>query len=176
MKKFVLYVALAVFVAGCSDDGNYYPGGGGDDPVIPVTMVGIETINIDNSGEFPIASVSQIKKEAYMVGIRWTTNFSLNPNDVITGPIQLGQQTHSSLANRYSKRIIANSQFDEYISSGTNISSLFKAIEKNYLPDNIDEGFVLLVPPAPGVHSFRVEYLEGGSVKFFHITQPITFY
>jgi len=141
-------------------------------------LVGIETSNIDNAGELPKISNSPIKKEAYMIGIKWITEHTPSPeyDRFITGPIYEGEQLYSELGNRYSKAIKCNTQFNANIAAGEYISKFFKEIDKKYLPDDIDEGFVLLVAPDTGTHSFRVEYYEGYEMKFFHDTQPIKFY
>jgi hypothetical protein len=148
------------------------------DPVIPVSLVDIEVVNIDNSGELPVISASPIKKEAYMVGIKWITDYDLSDDDdkFITDVIQKGEQTYSSLSRNYSKAIKCNTPFNANIPAGKYVSKFFKEINSNYLPTGIDEGFVLLVAPDPGEHSFRVEYYEGDVLKFFHDTPTIIFY
>jgi len=173
MKNLLLFIVIAAFITGCSTQNS-----GWDDPVIPVSLVGIEAVNIDNSGEFPVVSVSPIKKEAYMVGIRWITDNALSDNDdmFITGSIQKGEHTYNSLSDKYSKAIKCNDQFNVDIPAGKYVSKFFKEINKNYLPAGVDEGFVLLVAPDPGEHSFRVEYYEGNTLKFYHDTPPINFY
>ena len=175
MKKLftITLFAIIITILGCSKaDESWY------DPVIPVSLVGIETVNIDNSGELPAISNSPIKKEAYMVGIKWITEHT--PSDeydkFITGPINRGEHLYNDLSNRYSKAIKCNTQFNATIDSGKYVSKFFKEIDGKYLPAEIDEGYVLLVAPDPGIHSFRVEYYEGYELKFFHDTQPIKFY
>jgi hypothetical protein len=168
MKKYLLWIACAVVVAGCKADDK-----GWNDSVIPVSLVGIQAVNIDNSGEFPILATDSIIKEAYMVGIRWITDHITSANDYITGPIQWGDQTYESLSDKYTKRIWTNNQFNSSTPAGSNISSFFKEINRNYLPPDMDEGFVLLVAPTPGVHSFRVEYWLGGTLAFFYDTESI---
>ena len=165
-------IAIMILFCGCKKDSSWY------DPVIPVSMVGIETVNIDNSGEFPIVSNYPIKKEAYMVGIQWITEHTPSEEDdkFITGPISRGEQLYSELGNRYSKAIKCNTQFNATIPAGKYVSKFFKEIDGKYLPAEIDEGFVLLVAPDTGVHSFRVEYYERNQLVFFHDTQPIRFY
>jgi len=172
MRKIFLFITLAIAVMGCKKDE-----GGWNDSVIPVSLVDIEVVNIDNSGEFPIVSALSIKKEAYMVGIRWITDYAIGDDDkFITGAIEKGEQTFSSLGDKYLKAIKCNTQFNSTIPAGTYVSKFFKEIDKNYLPADINEGFVLLVAPDPGEHSFRVEYYEGNTLKFFHDTQIINFY
>jgi len=173
MKKLLfLFIPFAIAIMGCQKEAlNVF------EPVIPVSLVDIEAVNIDNSGEFPTVSASSIKKEAYMVGIRWVTDYVIGDDDkFITGAIRKGQQTYSSLGNKYSKAIKCNNQFNANIPAGTYVSKFFKEIDKDYLPADINEGFVLLVAPDPGEHSFRVEYYEGNTLRFFHDTPIINFY
>ena len=175
MKKKLLLIFLVVAMLSCAveDVGDNW-----NDPVIPVSLVGIEAINIDNSGEFPMVSNISIKKEAYMIGIKWITeNMPSSEDDkFITGPIKEGQHLHSALGDRYSKAIKCNTQFSANIPAGSYVSKFFKEIDRKYLPVDADEGFVLLVAPDPGQHSFRVEYYMGEELKFFHDTPLIDFY
>ncbi|GHV58903.1 hypothetical protein FACS1894182_12160 [Bacteroidia bacterium] len=147
-------------------------------PVIPVSLKGIEAINIDNSGEKPVVSNLPVKKEAYMVGIKWITdNVPVDEEDkFITGPIERGNQRYSSVADNYSKAIKCNTPFNSDIPAGKYVSKFFKEINRNYLPVDVDEGFVLLVAPDPGEHSFRVEYYQGNELKFFYDTPLIQFF
>jgi len=170
MRKSFLITTLAVVLLGCSPFHGWY------DPVIPVSLVGIQAVNIDNSGEFPIVSVSPIKKEAYMIGVRWITEHTTSEDDFITGPIRQGQRTPDRVSDQFRKRIIAITPFGPSIPAGSNVSSFFKEISRHFLPAGIDEGFVLLVAPTPGEHSFRIEYHKGGELKFYYYTQPVIFY
>jgi len=171
MKKSFLFIAFAIVVAGCTKDGW-------EGSVIPVSLKNIEAVNIDNSGELPFVSALPIKKEAYMVGIRWITDNAPTDDDdkFITGPIQRGEQLYSSLSDKYRKAIKCNTQFNANTPADTYVSKFFKEIDRNYLPSDIDEGFVLLVAPDPGEHSFRVEYYEGNNLVFFHDTPLINFF
>jgi hypothetical protein len=171
MKRIILYAVSAIVVAGCSKEKEP-----GMDSVIPVSLVGIEAVNIDNSGEFPRITVSSVPKDAYMIGIKWVTNYVVTTNDkFITGPIQRGDQVYGSWASRYQRAIKCNTDFGYGIEAGEYVSKFFKEINSNYLPMGIDEGFVLLAPPDPGEHSFRVEFYEGTVLKFYYDTQPIIF-
>jgi hypothetical protein len=172
MKSLIKLILLVAIITGCSiNDGL-------DEPVIPVSLKGIEAVNIDNSGEFPAVSNSPVKKEAYMVGIKWITDNTPSDEDdkFITGPSQEGQQRYGSVADNYLKAIKCNDQFNSNIPAGKYISKFFKDIDRKFLPADINEGFVLLVAPDAGEHSFRVEYYIGEELKFFYDTQPINFY
>ena len=168
-------VAFCLAMPGCSDN---YMSESWNDPVIPVEMTGIEAVNIDNSKELPVVSNQPIKKEAYMVGVKWITENTISENDnkFITGPIKKGTGIYSSLSDKYLKAIKCNDQFNAGIPAGQYVSKFFKEIDRKYLPKDVDEGFVLLVAPTPGYHSFRVEYYEGTVLKFFYDTTPVNFY
>jgi len=173
MRKYLLWIAVIAVVAGCAGDlgDSWY------DPVIPVSLVGIEAVNVDNSGEFPFVSASPIRKEAFMIGVIWITDHVISDDDkFITGPIQWGEQTRGTVSNRYSKAVRANTQFNSSIPAGTYVSRFFKEINRNFLPTGIDEGFVLLLAPDPGEHSFRVEYWLGNTLAFYYDTPPINFF
>lgn len=172
MRNLILFTALTVIIAGCSVDDGW------NDPVIPVSLKGIEAINIDNSGENPVVSNSPIKKEAYMIGIKWITdNVPTDEDDkFITGPIRQREQRYGSVADHYQKAIKCNTQFNSDIPAGKYVSKFFKEINRNYLPVDVDEGFVLLVAPDPGEHSFRVEYYKEDELKFYYDTKPINFF
>ena len=174
MNKTFLIIALSLVIAGCSKE---YKDSWGSS-VIPVSLTDIEAVNIDNSGEMPIVSTLPIKKEAYMVGIRWVTDNTPSEDDdiFITGSIKKGEHLYSSLGNKYLKAIKCNTQFNSNIPEGSYVSKFFKEIDNDYLPSDIDEGFVLLVAPDSGEHSFRVEYYENNNLVFFHDTPLINFY
>ena len=134
-------------------------------------IIDIEAVNIDNSGELPVVSALPINKEAYMVGVKWIIE-----DKFITVPIQKGEHLYSALGDKYLKAIKCNTQFNADIPAGKYVSKFFKEMDKNYLPSDIDEGFVLLVAPDSGEHSFRVEYYEGNKLVFFYDTPLINFY
>ena len=173
MKKIFLFVALVLIMAGCKKDLD-----GWDGSVIPVSLTNIEAVNIDNSGELPVISALPIKKEAYMVGIRWITDNTPSDDDdkFITGPIRKTERIYSSLGDKYNKAIKCNTKFNANIPADSYVSKFFKEMDRNYLPSDIDEGFVLLVAPDSGEHSFRVEYYEGNKLVFFYDTPLINFY
>lgn len=169
MKKYFILAALVVLSFGCDQVQ--------EEPVIPVSLHGIQAVNIDNSGALPVLCDSSIKKEAYMIGIKWITSNTPTDEDdkFITGPIELGEQTYRSSADNYSKAIKCNDDFNSEIPAGRYVSKFFKAIDLKFLPNGIDEGFVLLVAPTPGRHSFRVEYYLGSELKFYYDTPSILF-
>lgn len=174
MKKLLLLTAIIMVIFACSKDDMENWGG----PVIPVSLKAIEGVNIDNSGKLPVLSDTEVKKEAYMLGVKWITENI--PSDVhdkfITDPIRKGERTYGSLTGGYSKAIKCNTRFNSDIPAGKYVSKFFKEIDRNYLPTGIDEGFVLLVAPDPGLHSFRIEYYKGDELKYFYDTPQINFF
>jgi hypothetical protein len=177
MKNLIIAILLLALLAGCAKDTDDNWGG----PVIPASITGIEVVNIDNAGEFPAITAAAVKKEAYMIGVRWITDNKPTEGDdkFITDPIREGQYPYyyGSASSGYTKAILCLTDFRAGIPAGTYVSKFFKEIDRNYLPADVDEGFVLLEAPAPGVHAFRVEYYGGdGELKFFHETTPIEFF
>ena len=173
MKKIFCFIVFVVSIAGCKE-GPHDPW---FDDVIPVSLVGIETVNINNSGEFPETTVLPVRKEAYMIGVQWITDHTVSDDDMfITGIIKEGMQTYGSLGDKYKKAIKCNNDFSASIAAGSYVSKFFKEIDRKYLPMDVNEGFVLLVAPVAGEHSFRVEYYEGQTLKFYHNTPTIIFY
>jgi len=173
MKKLniISFAALLLFTAGCSSSNDPY----WDDPVIPVYLAGIESVNVNNAGQYPFITVEPIKKEAYMIGIRWVTdNSDPDGNQSITGPVEAGTSHYRNIANNYTKRIYCNTVFNSRNPVGANVSQYFK--EVNYLPASIDEGFVLLFYPDPGDHSFKVVYTNKQGESYEYDTELIKLY
>lgn len=172
MKKLILMATVVIASFGCDKSANW------DEPVIPVSLQGIEAVNINNTGALPVLGDSVVKKEAYMLGIKWiTSNIPDDEDDkFITDPINLVESTKANITANYSKAIKCNTDFNGSIPAGKYVSKFFKAIDAKYLPNGIDEGFVLLVAPSPGLHSFRVEYYLNNELKFYYDTPLIRFY
>ena len=153
----IIFAAILLCVTGCSKEEVSR-----DEPVIPVYLAGIESVNVNNEGKYPFTTAAPVKKEAFMIGIRWITDNS-NPDgdQAITGPIGVGVYSYQNITGNYSKRIYCNTVFNSRNPAGANVSQYFKAV--TYLPTHIDEGFVLLVAPDPGDHSFKVVYTNNGN-------------
>ncbi|GHU98650.1 hypothetical protein FACS1894159_01450 [Bacteroidia bacterium] len=144
-------------------------------PLVPVSLAGIEAVNIDNQGASPVVSAEPIRKEAYMIGIKWTTDDS-DPfgNQSISAAFGSSSgYTPGDVAKNFTKRIYTIEQFNAKNPAGANVSQYFKAIK--YLPEQIDEGFVLLVAPDPGPHTFRVVY-SFNSASFEYTTPTVELY
>jgi hypothetical protein len=166
----ILFLSV-LCAAGCSKEDP----GGYDDPVIPVRLTGIEPVNVDNAGRYPFTAAEAVRKEAYMIGIRWITdNSAPGGNQSVTGFVEAGEQRYDDIAAGYTVRIYCNTVFNSRNPAGANVSQYFK--EVNYLPAGIDRGYVLLVPPDAGSHSFRAEYTAVDGTVFSGNTDTIQFY
>jgi len=169
----IFFVAILFCVMGCAKEALLGPDW--SEPVIPVHLAGIESVNINNEGRYPFTTTEPVKKEAYMIGIRWITDNS-NPDgdQAITGPIKVGTNRYQNTADGYTKRIYGNTVFNSSNPAGANVSQFFKAV--TYLPAGIDEGFVLLVSPDPGEHSFKVVYTNKNGDSYEYDTELIKLY
>ena len=155
--KILLSAILIYLVVGCSEERTVW-----EDPLIPVNLTGIESVNINNEGRYPFSTIEPVKKEAFMIGVRWITDHADPDGDqAITGPIEVGTYSYKNIANNYTKRIYCNTVFNGSNPRGANVSQYFKKV--TYLPSGINEGFVLLVAPEPGEHSFKVVYTKNSS-------------
>jgi hypothetical protein len=107
-----------------------------------------------------------------MIGVRWVTdNSNPNGNQMITGPVEVGKFLYGSIADNFDKQVFCNTVFNSRNPVGANVSQYFKKI--TYLPAGIDEGFVLLVAPDPGEHSFKVVYSNSKGDRFEYDTELI---
>jgi hypothetical protein len=192
MKKLITPLLCAMLLAGCyngEDEG--WTGG----PVIPVTLKGIEAVNVDNSGELPKVATGAVKRDSYMVGIKWEADNLPGDDDAFVGdPIQKGEQTYSSIADGYSKRVRSLTQYNSQIKPEVlkdendkpildendneiilypNVSIYFMEADRAFIPEGVDEGLVLVqgkdIPvPDEGTHIFRVEYWRHGDRAFYY--------
>ena len=170
----IFLVVFLLYAAGCKEDEKDWPYS--DDEVIPVYLAGIESVNINNEGQYPFTTAEPVKKEAYMIGVRWITdNSDPDGNQSITGPVEAGKYRYQNIAdNIINKRIYCNTVFNSRNPAGANVSQYFKAVK--YLPSGIDEGFVLLVTPDPGDHSFKVVYSNKNGNNYEYDTELIKLY
>ena len=192
MNKLIFPALLSVIMAGCYKNDDVYTG----DSVIPVTLKGIETVNVDNSGEAPAVAAEGVGKSAYMIGVKWIADDlpqDYDDDNYVGGPVHQGQQTYDQIADSYVTHVHALTQFNAEVGPTTNeetgetwypnISNYFQSIDRwfssnwrTYLPEGVDHGLVLLKAPNPGQHSFRVEYVKNGAVVFKVDTEAILFY
>ncbi len=130
-----------------------------DDELEPVyfKLTGIGAYNINNEGEFPFVTEKAVKKEAYMIGIKWIADGNDN---LYRFEIQGSPEI----------KIFCNADFDEQHAAGSDITSYFKPAR--YLPEKISEGLALLKVPAPGKYSFKVKvFLDDGD--YFEYDTPL---
>ena len=169
--KNLFFVTLLLYVSGCHEaDPDYW-----NDPVIPVYLAGVESVNINNAGQYPFVTAEPVRKEAYMIGVRWVTDNSDPDGDQsITGPVAAGTHRYQNITNNYTRRIYCNTVFNSRNPAGANVSQYFK--EVTYLPEGINEGFVLLVAPEPGDHSFKVVYTNSIGESYAYDTELINLY
>lgn len=176
MKKLIFPLLAALLMAGCGSGDDDW----GGETLIPVTLKGIEAVNIDNAGAFPEISEGPIGKGSYMIGIKWEVDNLPNDDDAfVGGPIREGEHTYSSSANGYSKRVRSLTRFNEDVGPTEdvlypNISTYFMEVDCAFLPEGVDEGLVLLVAPDAGEHRFRVEYWRNGARAFYCDTPAVT--
>ena len=167
----IFVAAFLLCAAGCSKSNPDYL----DDPVIPVYLAGIESVNVNNEGHYPFTTTEPVKKEAYMIGVRWVTDNSDPDGDQsITGPVEAGSNRYQNIADNYTKRIYCNTVFNSRNPAGANVSQYFKEI--TYLPAGVNEGFVLLMAPDPGDHSFKVVYTNKNGDRYEYDTELIKLY
>ncbi|MDR2886190.1 MAG: hypothetical protein LBU95_05355 [Rikenellaceae bacterium] len=164
----VIAAVLLAVAAGCSRGDM-----GLDDDVIPVHLIGIQAVNVNNEGEYPFVTTEKVRKEAYMLGVQWILdNADPGGDQYVTGPI-VGQGKYTRNPQTLPKRIYTVGAFNASNPDGSNVSQYFKQIE--YLPDAVDEGFVLLVAPDPGAHAFRVVYYDGTN-QYEYTTPEVELY
>ncbi len=170
MKTHGLFMSAFLLLAGCAAEDM-----ADSIPVIPVHIVGIEAVNIDNAGRYPSVTDQAIKKEAYMLGIKWLTDDADPDGSQYVTPGVTGSgggyYYEASLSAGYQKRIYSVGAFNASNPAGSNVSQYFKQID--YLPDNVDEGLVLLVSPDPGEHSFRVVFYQNNAEAFECVTPTV---
>lgn len=167
-----ILAAILLCVAGChkgNDDPHW------QDPVIPVYLAGIESVNVNNAGEHPFTTTEPIRKEAYMIGVRWIADHADPDGDQsITGAVEAGTNRYQDIAVSFKKRIYCNTVFNSRNPAGANVSQYFKEVP--YLPAGINEGFVLLVAPDAGDHSFKVVYTNSKGDTLEYDTELIKLY
>ena len=168
--KTIIFVSFLLCTVGCKKEDPRW-----DEPVIPVYLAGIESVNINNAGQYPFTTTEPVKKEAYMIGVRWVSDNSDPDGDQsITGPIKAGTNRYQNIADNFTRRIYCNTVFNSRNPAGANVSQYFK--EVTYLPMGIDEGYVLLVAPDPGDHSFKVVFTNKSGESFEYDTELIKLY
>ncbi|SBV97832.1 DUF5034 domain-containing protein [uncultured Dysgonomonas sp.] len=109
-----------------------------------VTIKAIELYNINNEGQGPVISDEPIKKEAYMIGIRYL----IEENEETTGLY------YRVSDNIKSEQIVSNVDIGEEYPAGSDISGLFT--KTSYTSILLDNAFVLKKSIPAGTYSFKV--------------------
>ena len=128
-----------------------------------VYIKGIEACNINNEGGAPFVTIDPIKKEAFMIGIKWFTEDRYDY-----------EASNIKLMNISEKKIFCTNNFDADHPSGSDVSGYFK--KAKYTPSSIDEGFVLLTAPKPGEYSFQIIFYGKDGSTFEYNTPLINLY
>ncbi len=154
LSKLFALLVLAVWADGCTTGDEYRD-------TVPVYLTGIEAFNINNEGAVPIVTDLPVRKEAYMIGVKFFLDDSRPGGDQYVTPAERDSY-NDRVGNSYQTRIYCNTAFDDKNPAGSNISQYFKSIK--YIPGNLDQGFVLLATPQSGQHSFKVVYYSDGQM------------
>lgn len=132
-----------------------------EDPVY-VNLVGINVSNVNNEGKYPTISDERVKKEAYMIGVKYVTD-AKNPkyNYAIKDSIE-------------SIKILSNSNIDTEHPAGSDLTNYF--IKTTYAPDGINYSLLLKKSISPGVYSFRIILSCTNGKTFDESTNSIELY
>lgn len=154
----------------------------------PCVLTGIEVYSWDNAGDTPqVPTEQKIKKEAYMLEIRLTSDAGTQPDKEIydnhykleDGIVKINIYTEEPFNNDFQKEADVTSCFQDYparltkyqirdctnqgdtIQYVTPVNQIFKA---------------LLVTPQAGTHSFRVVLTTANGDKIERKITPVTLY
>lgn len=132
----------------------------------PVELVGIELVNIDNSGKDMIESDGPVKKEAYAITIKYL----VDSERFYSGAHYLGEYDYEYIQNVEgvpAKTIYCNTGFGTEYSEGSDVSSCFRICGDILLLNEV---------PVPGVYSFKVKLVYSNGLVFEADTKPVTLY
>lgn len=114
-----------------------------------IYLVGAEAHNLDNSGEYPVKSNDSIRKEAFVIGIRYKVVKETNLTDTL---IDIRYRHDRSLKS-VKLNVFCNEPFNNF-PKGTNVTSLFSVYDNNR---DYDKLLVLRTTPQAGEYSFDIE-------------------
>lgn len=137
-----------------------------------VKLVGIELANLDNTGEFPVIAENSVKKEAYIIGIKYRVVTEIEPLDTVYYNRSI-HYNKNLIFNQYRDQIqiYCNTDFNTDHPAGSNITKLFTISEKY----EYDKLLILRRAPQSGIHSFHMHY-NLDSTKIIADTKPIKFH
>ncbi|NDW17480.1 DUF5034 domain-containing protein [Dysgonomonas sp. 216] len=151
MKTLYIYLFLSfIFFLSSSTTCEYFD----DNPSL--LLIGVELVNINNEGKEMLISDDPIKKEAYVIGIKYIASEAVD-KDSIGNSFYVKHSNFIYFANAYPEpRIYCNNDFDEDYPAGSDISHLFWFSTKDILNQNLL--LILKKAPQKGIHSFKVVF------------------
>lgn len=156
MKLAIRICVVCIFVL-CTatrceeDDGEY--------TAMDVDLVEIELFNIDNSGRGPVLAKDSVKKEAYVVGVRYKVVDTQNADDTIHyyNENKVNYDKEVIVNTDLIPRIFTNTDFDEDHPAGSDVTDLFLSTDW-HTGQSYDRMLILRKAPEAGIHSFKVSY------------------
>ncbi|HCO67825.1 MAG TPA: hypothetical protein DIT04_08755 [Dysgonomonas sp.] len=129
------------------------------DDLLYVQLVDIELYNLDFSGEKMTESSEPIKKEAYVIGIKYLVKHDYEGFGDKTWYYHPDKEYGNSEIITNIKRnptVLTLSDFNEDYPAGSDISHLFTYGRSDYY-EEMSLLLVLNAVPDPGIHSFKVK-------------------
>lgn len=157
--KFIISLLISiVFIlnTGMSCDDDYA------EPV-KVELTSVEIYNINNEGQYPIISDEPVKKEAYMIGVKYVTE--------VEGEAGTGYRFQPQIK---SEQIFTNVDIDTEYPAGSDVSSLF--VRTIYMPKGLDHAFVMKKVIPAGTYSFKLIVTTNDDKIFEVSSNPIKLY
>lgn len=155
---------------------------------IPCVLTGIQVYSWDNAGEIPqVPTEQKIKKEAYILEIRLTSDAGTQPVEEIydsnykleDGIVKIDIYTEEALNNDFPKDANVTSCFQDYPARLTRyqIKDCTNQGDTIQYVNSVNQIFkALLVTPQTGTHSFRVVLTTANGEKIERKTTPVTLY
>lgn len=129
-------------------------------PTVDISRVDIA--NVDNAGEKPFISSEPIKKEAYMLGVKYIGD----TDDEVS--------YYAFKENVRSEKIFCNTDFDAEHPAGSDVTRFFK--KTSYTPQGLDYAFLLRKVPQAGTYSFKIVSQISECKIFEASTEPVELY
>lgn len=144
--------------------------------ITPMSLVDIELVNIDNSGENMVESDEAIRKEAYVIGLRYLVSDNFKYSDGEPHFIHnAGLDENIYIDNINSNpKIYCLSDFDSEHLAGSDITEFFTF----YTNNDSNQNMLLILRKAPhaGSHSFKVEFECTNDTIVSKNTTPVILY
>lgn len=140
---------------------------------VKVNLVGIELTNLDNTGEYPVIAKDSIKKEAYVIGLKYKVVTETEPLDTVYYDRNIHYNKNLDYYQYKDQiQIYCNTDFNTEYTAGNNITKLF-TISKRY---EYDKSIILRTAPQSGTHSFNIHYNLDSIGTIQENTKPIKLY